>query len=85
MSVGDVGVNLGGGNVGMAKHGLDGTNVGAIHEKVGGERMAQGMGADVFGDTGEASVFFDDAGDAAGGDAAEIARLVDGLLVFAVI
>ena len=39
----------------------------------------------MLGDTGEASVFFDDAGDAAGGDAAKIARLVDGLLVFAVI
>ncbi len=40
MSVGDVGVNLGGGNVGVTKHRLNGADVSAIHEKVGGERMA---------------------------------------------
>ncbi len=32
MRVGDVGINLGGGNVGVAEHGLDGANVGAVHE-----------------------------------------------------
>lgn len=31
MLVGDVGVDLGGRNVGMAEHGLDGANVGAVH------------------------------------------------------
>ena len=37
MGVGDVGVDLGGGDVGMAEHGLDGAEVGAVHEEVGGE------------------------------------------------
>ena len=35
--VGDVGVNLGGADVSMAKHGLDRAEVGAIHEEVSGE------------------------------------------------
>ena len=39
----------------------------------------------MLGVAGEASVFFNDACDGASRDAAEIARLVDGLLVFAVI
>ncbi len=40
MLVGDVGVNLGGGNVGVAEHGLNGADIGAIHEEVGGEAVA---------------------------------------------
>ncbi len=32
MLVGDVGVDLGSGDVGVAEHGLDGTDVGAVHE-----------------------------------------------------
>ncbi len=32
MLVGDVSVNLGGGDVGVAEHGLDGAEVGAVHE-----------------------------------------------------
>ncbi len=36
----DVGVDLGGGNVGVAEHGLDGAEIGAIHEQVGGEAVA---------------------------------------------
>ena len=40
MGVGDVGVNLSGRNIGMSQEGLDGADVGAVHEKVGGERMA---------------------------------------------
>ena len=38
--VGNVGVNLGGGDVGVAEHGLHGADVGAVHEEVGGEAMA---------------------------------------------
>lgn len=85
MGIGDVGVDLGGGDVGVTKHRLNGADVGAVHKQVGGERMAQGMGADVFGDTGKTSIFFDDAGDGASRDAAEIAGLINGLLIFAVV
>ncbi len=38
--VGDVGVDLGGGDVGVAEHALDGADVGAVHEQVSGERVA---------------------------------------------
>ena len=47
--------------------------------------MTQGVWADVLSDASHAGVFFDDALDAARGEAAEIARSVYGLLVFAVI
>jgi len=30
--IGDVGVDLGGADVGVAEHGLDGAEVGAVHE-----------------------------------------------------
>ena len=85
MGVGDVGVDLGGGDVGMAEHGLDGAEVGAVHEEVGSKRVAQGVRADVLGDAGKAGVFFDDAFDAAGGDAAEIAGSVWVASVFRIV
>ncbi len=50
MGVGDVGVDLGRADVGVAEHGLDTAEVGAVHEEVGGERVAKGVWSDVFGD-----------------------------------
>lgn len=72
--VGDVGVDLGGRDVGVAEEGLDGAKVGAVHKEVGGEGVAQGVGGDVFGDAGGAGAGFDDALDRAGREAAVIAR-----------
>lgn len=72
VGIGDVRVDLGGGDVSVSEHGLDGAKVGAVHEKVGGERMAEGVGGDVFSNAGEAGVFFDDAGDGTRSDAAVI-------------
>ena len=40
MGVGDVGVDLGGTDIRMAEERLDGAEVGAVHEEVGGERMS---------------------------------------------
>lgn len=40
VGVGDVGVDLGGGDVGVAEHGLDAAEVGAVHEEVGGEGVS---------------------------------------------
>lgn len=40
MGVGDVGVNLGGTNIGVAEHGLNRAKVSAVHKEVGGERVA---------------------------------------------
>ena len=85
MGVRDVGIDLRGGDVGMAEHGLNSAKIGAVHEKVGGEGMTQSVRADVLSDAGHAGVFFDDTLDAAWGEAAEIARGVDGLLVFTIV
>lgn len=85
VGVGDVGVDLGGGDVGVAEEGLDGAEVGAVHEEIGGEAVAKGVGADVLGDAGEAGVFFDNALDGAGGEPTVVAGSVDGILVATVV
>jgi len=48
----DVGVNFGGGDAGVAEEFLDEADVDAVFEKVGGERMAEGMDAGGFFDSG---------------------------------
>lgn len=63
VEVGDVGVDLGGGDVGVAEHGLDGADVGAVHEEVGSETVAEGVRGDVFGDAGFFGVGLDNAFD----------------------
>lgn len=60
MWVGDVSVDLSSGNVGMAEEGLDGTKIGAVHDEIGGKRMTKSVGGDMFGDAGNAGVFFDE-------------------------
>lgn len=40
MGVGDVGVDLGRADVGVAEHGLNRAKVSAVHKEVGGERVA---------------------------------------------
>ena len=83
--VGDVSVDLGGGDVGVAEHGLDGAEVGAIHEKVGSEAVAEGVWGNVLGDTGHFGVFLDDTLDGARSEAAEVAGSIGGLEIFAII
>ena len=60
VGVGDVGVDLGSADVGVAEHSLDGAEVGAVHEKVGGEAVAEGVGGDVFRDASLLCVGLDD-------------------------
>ena len=67
---GDVGVDLGGGDAGVAEEGLNAAEIGAGVEHVGGEGVAQFVGADVKGDGGVAEVFFEEVTDGDGGDAA---------------
>ena len=71
--VGDMSVNLGGRNVGVAKHGLDGAEVGAVHEKVSSEAVAESVRRNMFRNAGFAGVFLDNALDRAGGEATIIA------------
>ncbi len=63
VGVGDVGVNLGSADVGVAEHSLDGAEVGAVHEEVGGEAVTEGVRGDVFRDAGLLCVGLDDAFD----------------------
>ena len=68
MFVGYVGIDLGGGYVGVAEEGLDGAEVGAVFEEVGGEGVADDVGSDLSGDTGLYRVALHDALDRAGGE-----------------
>ncbi len=85
MGVRDVCIDLSGADVAVAKEGLDGTDVCAVHEQIGSEAVPEGVRGNMFSNAGGAGVFFDDTLDTARGEAAEIARGVNGLLVFAVI
>src|SRR5271163_2501115 len=49
----DMGVALGGGEVDMAEQLLDGAQVGAVLEEMGGEAVAQEVGIDAFADPGQ--------------------------------
>ena len=40
VGIGNVGIDLGRGDIGVAKEGLDRAEVGAVHEKVGRERVS---------------------------------------------
>lgn len=73
MLICEVGINLGGADVGVAEEALDGAEIGAVHEEIGSEGMTESMGSDVLGDAGEGFVLVDDALDAARGEAAVIA------------
>lgn len=83
--VGDVSVDLSGADIGVAEHGLDRANVGAVHEKISSEAMTESVRGNVFGDASSTGVFFDDTFDGASGEAAEIARGINFALMAAVI
>ena len=85
MMIRDVGIDLGGRNIGVAKKRLNRAKVCAVHEEVRSEGMPERVWTDMFGDAGHASIFFDDAFDRASGEAAMIARSVDGAGILTVI
>ena len=60
----DVGVDLGGGDVGVAEHFLDDAEVGAVVEEVGGEAVAELVGMDFLGEASSGGAFVDDLLDA---------------------
>ncbi len=77
-----MGVNLGGGDVGMAQHHLHGAEVRAMFQQVGGKGVAEHVGADFLGDSVQACNLLDDLpetqtghGFAMAGDKEEIAPL----------
>ena len=70
----DVGVDLGGADVGMAEHFLDGPEVSAMIEEVGGEGVPEHVRGHVLLDIGGAGVVLDDAPDRAAAHAAPAFR-----------
>ena len=48
----EVGVDFGGDDALVAEHLLNGTQIGATIDEVGGERVAEGVRTDGFGDAG---------------------------------
>ena len=61
----DVGVDLGRGDRRVAEHGLDRADIGAVAEQIGGERVPERMGRDLFADNARFDgVFMDDSLDA---------------------
>ena len=71
---GDVGVDLGRGDVGVAQQGLDDAKVGAAFQQVGGEGVAQDVGADAGRvDSGRDRGFVQQLGEAARGQVASAA------------
>lgn len=80
-----MGVDLGGADVGMAEHSLDGADVGAVHEEISGEAVAKGVRRDMLSNAGEAGIFFDDTFDGTGGEAAKVTGSVDLALAVTVI
>ncbi len=56
---GDMGVDLGGGERGMAEQGLHAAQVGAGVQEMGGKGVAQFVGGDVEGDVGVGEILFE--------------------------
>lgn len=65
---GDVGVDLGGGDGGMAEEFLDDAEVGPMFEEVGGEAVSEHVGGDGPADSGEPGAFADSEPEGDGGE-----------------
>ena len=70
-----MGIDLGGGDIAVPQHRLNRAQVGAIHQQVGGERVAQGVGSDMLRDAGCLSIFTDDSLDRAGSQTTSFAEV----------
>ena len=64
---------------------MNASNIGSIHEKIGGETVAESVWCDVFGDTGELGIFLNNAFNAARSKAAIIAGAIWYAFVFAIV
>lgn len=68
-----MGIDLGGGDIGVAEHHLHGTKVRTMGEKMGSKGMAEHVRRDAFADTGGDSHFLEDLPEAQAGHAATAA------------
>lgn len=60
-----VGIYLCRADIAVSEHRLDTSEIGPVHKQVGGKAVAHGVGADMFGDTGETGILIDGALDTA--------------------
>lgn len=72
VGVGNVGVDLCSADIRVAEEGLDGADVCAVNEEVGSEGMSEGVRGNMFSNTGDFCVFFDNTLDRARGETAKI-------------
>ena len=56
--VGNMRINLGGGNGRMPKHALNAADVRPVHQQIRGIRMPEGMRGDFFGNAGSTGIMF---------------------------
>ena len=56
--VGDVGIDLRGGDGGVAEHRLNRPDIGAVDEEIGRETVAERVGMDIFADAGFFGIVF---------------------------
>ena len=61
MLIGDMSIDLGCADVAVTEHRLNTTDVGAVHEEVGGKAVSHRVRTDVFCDAGKSSIAGDDA------------------------
>lgn len=76
-----MGIDLGGSNVSVTEKTLNGTQVGAIHEKVGGKTMAEGVRGDMFGDASKTGILLNDTLNRARTKSTKISRGVRNILI----
>ena len=74
--IGDMGIDLRRGDGRMAEHRLDGADISAIPEEVGGEAVAQRMRMNVFHESGFLGIVFDQSCDGTGCEAECLARCI---------
>lgn len=79
LRVGQVGVDLSGGDVAVSEHRLDTAQISAVNEQIGGKGVAQSVWCDVFGDTSQLAITLNSALNGASGQAGVIAMVDFGL------
>ena len=76
-----MGVDLSGSNISVTEKALNGAQVGAIHEKVGGKTMTKSVRGDMFGDASKTGIFLNDTLNRARTKSTKISRGVRNILI----
>ena len=76
----DMGINLGRTDTFMSQHALNGAEIGASFQQVGGERMAESMWTDILGEPDGFAQHFDDVENHDSGDV--LSTFTDEYIIF---